>query len=94
MFYVLVIALIPHNLSSNPNNLMSGGNWQKCNSRKKCIRIWLHTRRMNLSIEGIFLLLKRPFQNFMYKNSNSLKLSSPVHEAKEVKCNGATHEQQ
>jgi hypothetical protein len=37
---------------------------------------------------------KKAFPNFMYKNSNNLELSNPVHEAKEAKCSGAAHEQQ
>jgi hypothetical protein len=38
-------------------NWMNDGSWWKCNSRKKCIRIWLHTRRIRTCIKGICLLL-------------------------------------
>ncbi len=41
-----------------------------------------------------FVYLKNAFPNFLYRNLDSLKPSSLVHEAKETKCNGITHEQE
>jgi hypothetical protein len=41
-----------------------------------------------------FFAFKKAVPNFMYKNSNSLELFNPIHEAKEVKCSGTAHEQQ
>ncbi len=48
---------------------------------------------MRTGIEGICLFLN-DFPNFLYRNLDSLKPSNLVHEAKETKCNGITHEQE
>ncbi len=41
-----------------------------------------------------FFAFKKKILDFMYKSLDSSKPFSSVHEAKEVECNGTSHEQQ
>jgi hypothetical protein len=35
--------------------------WQKFSSKKKCRKIWLHTKGVRPHIENIYLPLRKPF---------------------------------
>ncbi len=62
-WYNIIQYCIPNNTWMIPMlNLMTSGSQQNLSSRKKCKKIQLHTERMRLPIEDIYLPLKQPFQ--------------------------------